>query len=309
MIFAILNTRRFPCPRTHFLHARKLAEGFVQHGYHFHVINTLSELSDLTAMDVVYVSNHFSTEILHRRVNKILQAQLFKRLRNCKAKQILWSFHTVPDWDAVSALGGPVLHLGEDLYKEAVAREPVLCEFRNRFAVHLLRYGAPLHPDAPQLPALPRDLDFNFVGAGYQKALTSHAANRYRALIQNTPPPISEPLRVNSYRRAEVNLVFHAPSNIAKGIVVERFAEALAYGGIIAHDHPRIDNFCGAAPFVKRVETPEELDAFHKRIASLTEQTRNDLRNQARDFFRVGRFSYFHQVEDILAAFNDRGTP
>lgn len=309
MIFAILNTRRFPCPRTHFLHARKLAEGFVQHGYHFHVINTLDELSDLTAVDVVYVSNHFSTEILHRRANKILQAQLFEQLRNCRAKQILWSFHTVPDWDAISSLKRQVLHLGEDLYPEAVAREPDLAEFRSRFSVHPLRYGAPLHPDAPKLPVMPRDLDFNFIGSGYQKQLTAHAAHRYRALIRNTPPPISEPLRVNSYRRAEINLVFHAQSNIIKGIVVERFAEALAYGGIIAHDHPRIDVFCAGAPFAERVETPEALDDFHKRIASLPETTRYELRHQARALFRAGRFSYFHQVEDILAAFNDRGTP
>lgn len=309
MIFAILNTHRFPCPRTHFLHARKLAEGFVQHGYHFHVINTLDELSELTEADIVYVSNHFSTEILHRRVKKILQAQLFERLRNCKAKQILWSFHTVPDWDAISSLQRPVLHLGEDLYPEAVARETVLADFRSRFFVHPLRYGAPLHPNSPELLCHPRDLDFNFIGAGYQNQLTSYATHSYRTLIKNTPPPVSEPLRVNSYRRSEINLVFHAPSNIMKGIVVERFAEALAYGGIIAHDHPRIDVFCAGAPFAERVETPEALDDFHRRIVSISEPIRNELRHQARELFIAGRFSYFHQVEDILAAFNDRGNP
>lgn len=307
MIFSILNTRRFPCPRTHFLHARKLAEGFIQHGYHFHVITKLSELSDLREADIVYVSNHFSTEILHRHVNKVLQAQLFDQLRSCKAKKILWNFHTLPDWDAISSLERPVLHLGEDLYPEAVAREPILRNFRSQFYVHPLRYGAPLHPDTTELPNEQRDLDFNFIGAGYQKQLTAHAARRYRALIKNTPPPVSEPLRVNSYRRAEINLVFHAPSNIKKGIVVERFAEALAYGGIIAHDHPRIDVLCAGAPFAKRVETQEELDDFHTRVLSTPEPIRNKLRRHARELFRSGRFSYFHQVEDILEALNDRG--
>jgi hypothetical protein len=286
-------------------HVRKLAEGFVQRGFHYKELNDPEEITFLSESDILYVSNHFSSEFLHRRIASALQRKLMVLLTATKSRLILWNFHTVPDWSALKALPQNVAHLGEDIYAEAVAREPVLLSFRQQFPVVMLRYGAPMHPDFPSEESVERDLDFNFVGHGYQKTMTQHCRDKYNSLILNTPPAISEPLRVNSFRRAQVNLVFHAPSNISKGIVVERFAEALSMGGIIFHDHPRITAEFPDHPAFFYVSTPTEIDDAFAVVMGRNAIERDSMRTASWQSWKQAGLSYFDQAGRILAAFKN----
>jgi hypothetical protein len=301
MLFCLLNDRLFPCPRTHALHVRKLAEGFIQRGFHFKEI-TADELQHLSSVDVVYISNHFSTEPLHRLVKAKLQARLMALLHNTRASPVLWSFHTTADWGALKTLRQRVLHLGEDLYPEAVQAEPVLSRFRSDFNVLALRYAAPFHPQLSPLFDLPKEYDFNFIGHGYQRELTRYCEQRYHCMIRNTPPNVSEALRVNSFRRSQINLVFHAPSNISKGIVVERFAEALSMGGIVFHDHPRISGEFPDHPSLFHVTTPGVIDQAFAAVMSRSEAERNAMRAASWQSWKQAGLSYFDQAGRILSA-------
>ena len=306
MLFCLLNSRRFPCPRTHALHVRKLAEGFIQRGFHYKELDDPQKIADLSESDILYVSNHFSSEFFHRRVAASLQRNLMSLLKGSRTRLILWNFHTVPDWAALKMLPQQVVHLGEDIYAEAIAREPVLQSFRQQFPVVMLRYGAPMHPDFPASAQPVRDLDFNFVGHGYQKAMTQHCHEKYNSLIRNTPPSISEPLRVNSFRRAQVNLVFHATSNISKGIVVERFAEALSMGGIVFHDHPRISAEFLGHPALFHVTTPADIDQAFAEVMGRSEAERDAMRAASWQSWKLAGLSYFDQAGWILAAFKNK---
>lgn len=300
MLICLLNDRLFPCPRTHALHVRKLAEGFIQHGYHFKEI-TADELQHLSNADVVYISNHFSTEPLHHLVKAKLQARLIALLHNTRASIVLWSFHTTADWNALKSLGQRVLHLGEDLYPEAVQAEPLLSRFRTEFNVLALRYASPFHPQLSTLIDLPKKYDFNFVGHGYQRELTGHCEQRYRCMIRNTPPNVSEALRINSFRLAQINLVFHATSNINKGIVVERFAEALSMGGIVFHDHPRISAEFPGHPALFHVTAPADIDQAFAEVMGRSEAERNAMRTASWQSWKLAKLSYFDQADRILS--------
>ena len=302
MLFCVLDDPRFPCPRTHMFHVRKLGEGFVQRGFHYRELKRASEVLHLAPCDVLYVSNHFTGDPVHRRFAGWLSRSLFRLLTRCQARTILWNFHTLPDLDVLRAARLHTIHLGEDLSAEAVVDEPPLKRFRDEFSVLSLRYSAPLHPSYATFERVDRSWDFNFIGAGYQRSLTSHCAKKYRALIVNTPPPVSEPLRVNSFRRAEVNLVFHSEANIRKGVIVERFAEALSLGGIIFHDHPRIAREFASLPSAILVRTPEDIDREFQRIRRLAPSERDGLRSQSLAAWKSSGLSYFDQAGRILAA-------
>lgn len=305
MLFCILNDWRFPCPRTHMLHVRKLAEGFIQRGYHYRELQSAQELEHLQECDLLYVSNHFSCDPLHRPFAELLSRQLVARLAATRARLLLWHFHTLPDPGLLAGLSGhPALHIGEDLYPQAIEAESALKHFRQVFSVLPVRYASPFHPSYATFRDLPRRWDFNFVGAGYRHTLTSHCARNYNSLIRNTPPAISEPLRVNSFRLAEVNLVFHSSANVDKGIVVERFAEALSLGGLIFHDHPRITReFGGVAP-VFEVGSTGDIDREFKQLRSLSPAERRALRQRAFEAWKTSGLSYFDQAGRILQAFS-----
>lgn len=206
------------------------------------------------------------------------------------------------DWVALKTLRQRVLHLGEDMYPEAVQAEPALNRFRSDFNVLTLRYASPLHPYLSRRIKIEKDLDFNFVGHPYQSILTRHCVRKYKSLIRNIPPVISEPLRINSFRRSQVNLVFHAAANIKKGIIVERFAEALSMGGIIFHDHPRISaEFPNHSSFFY-VTDPADIDTAFSIVMSKSEEERDVMRAASWHSWTQTGFSYFDQASRILMA-------
>lgn len=303
MLFCVLTDPRFPCPRTHMLHVRKLGEGFIQRGYHYRELSRVDEILHLSPCDILYVSNHFSCELIHRQFAKVLWRSLFGYLVKTQAKLILWYFHTLPDWDLLHKIKAPIVHLGEDLNQEAIDREEVLKKFRDKFPVLALKYASPLHPHHSSRFDFKREYDFNFVGHGYCRELTEHCAKNYQTLIRNTPPTISEPLRVNSFRRSEINLVFHSEDNKRKGVVIERFAEALSYGGILFHDHPRITQEFTDVASVIQVNSTSDIDREYNRIMALAPEDRKKMRQQSFEVWKVRGLSYFDQAARVLAAF------
>jgi hypothetical protein len=231
---------------------------------------------------------------------------LSEGIRSIQTKLLLWHFHTVPHDLRSESFASPILHLGEDLYPEAIDADDKLREFRRANKVLALKYSSPLHPLESVFLDVPRTFDFNFVGHGYRRELTAHCERRYRSLIRNTPPVISEALRVNSFRRAEVNLVFHSGSNVTKGTVVERFAEALSLGGIVFHDHPRIAVDFPDLPSLKRVHSTDDIDRAFNEIMAYSPPERTKLRRLSFDAWRQSGLSYYDQAGRILNAYDSR---
>lgn len=302
MIFALLNTALFPCPRTHRLHVRKLAAGFVQRGYHFREIVRLEEVADLQKCDILYVSSHFHVDVSHRFFSGLLHKKLIRILNKTRCYLLLWHFHVSPRPQDFLAMGDRALHLGEDLYSDAVSREHVLDSFRKKFDVLTLKYGSPLHPEIPLNTEVERDLDFNFIGRSYKRELTQYCEVNYNSLVRLTPPSVSEPLRMNSFRRALINLTFHANENVVKGVVVERFAEALSMGGIICHDHPRIRAQFPSCPSLFYVETTDDIDSVYERIKHMHQDEVSELRICSYELWRSKGLAYFSQAGRIIRA-------
>jgi len=303
MIFCILNSVRYPVPRTHRLHVQKLAAGFIQLGYHFKELQSEDALKYLGAQDIVYISNHFSTELTHRLFSTRLSQQLARLLEQSRCRLLLWNFHTAPGWQETTALSERVVHLGECMLESAVRMEGELHTFRVRNNVFELRYSSPTLPSRT-FAARPNVLyDCNFIGAGYQQSWTRHCANRYCALIRNTPPLVPESLRWNGFRESLVNLVFHSPANIRKGIVVERFAEAISLGGLIAHDHPRIREQYGDRAGFRYIDSIKNLDLAIEECRQMSHHEQQSARQLNYELWVHERLSYRDQAAQIRCRF------
>lgn len=309
MMFCILNSVRYPVPRTHYLHAQKLAAGFIQLGYHFKELKSHEEMKYLGPQDIVYISNHFGTEITHRWFNSGATLRLMMVLAQTRCRLLLWNFHTSVGWHESPDLSTRVLHLGESMLDEEVRKERVLHDFRIRHPVLELRYGAPVLPSATfaSRPVQPV-YDCNFIGSGYQQAWTQHCLQHYQALVRNTPPVVPEGLRWNGFRESLVNLVFHSPANIRKGIVVERFAEALSLGGLIAHDHPRIRDEHGDRPGLRFIDSVESLDRAIQECQMMSAVEQQSARQLNYDLWVRAGLSYRDQAARIVANFGGNNT-
>jgi hypothetical protein len=304
MLFCLLNDPRFPCPRSHVLHVRKLAAGFVQRGYRFLELRNVNEIKNLCQEDIVYVSNHFSVDFFHKTISGSLRKSLTLSVRESPAKFIFWNFHTVSDWSQTKEMSSRIVHLSEDMYVNSIEKEPKLRAFREEFNTICLKYSSPFHPSFSPLINENRKFDFNFVGHGYQKKLTAYCRKKYNSFIRNTPPIVNEIIRLNSFAKSKVNLVFHASSNISKGIVVERFAEALSMGGLIFHDHPRISSEFPGHPSIFFVKSENEIDDAFNYVRSLSNEDIFRLRTASSETWRKSGLSYFDQAGKILKKFD-----
>ena len=301
MLFCILNTKLFPCPRTHRIHVNKLSQGFVQNGYHVVEINNINDIFNLSDNDILYVSNHFSVEFFHKYIQKNSFNFLIKKLLKTKANLLLWHFHTVNDWNVLDKLNKEkTIFMSESFNNVAYDNEEFLKLFDNRFNVHQLKYSAPFDPRSELPINFNRSLQFNFVGNGYKKKITAYVDINYHSVIINTPPIINEVKRIDSFRNASINLVFHSDANIKKGVVVERFAEAMSLGGIIFHDHPRI---CEDYPDVESLFYTPDIEAVileTNKVLKYSSQHVDTLRRTSLKAWKKSGLSYYEQAIEII---------
>ena len=260
MLFGTLDTLLYPIPRTHYLHIKKLAEGFIQNGYHHNEIKKLEYIYNLGEEDILYVSNHFSCDKTHKLFNKFLSKKLLKALKKTKCKLLLWHFHTADRWHNFDGFGNRLVHLGHHIDNSVLQKQPNLKKFRNTFDVLQLDYGTPMIKSQIKPNFIKkRKYVCNYIGAGYKKNLLKFCSDQYESLITVTPPSVNEPLRWNSYKDSHVNLTFHASNNILNGFITERFWEAISLGGLIVHDHPLIKKLYGDRKGLRFVENTENL--------------------------------------------------
>ncbi len=300
MIFGVLNSTMFPCPRTHKLHVYKLAAGFVQNGYVFEEINSVDRLKYLGANDILYVSSHFAVDITHRFISGVLENMLHKVLSNTKCKLLFWNFHTTPCIDRWSEFSSRSLHLGEDMEDSYIDTEMVLVAFRRLYQVHKLKYSSPFLNSYAPLGKLQKIYDFQFAGSNYKSELTQFCNKNYKSFIRISPPIMDEIQRINSFGQSRVNLVFHSTANVNKGIIVERFPESISLGGVIAHDHPGISEKYGKVDSFFKVNTAEDLVEVHEFISRLSESDYANLREISYDVWDRSDLSYFDQAKKII---------
>jgi len=298
VIFALLNTREFPCPRTHKLHFKKFASGFVQNGANFIEITDVRSISALSEDDILYVSNHFSCDITHRYFKSFLQQKLIKTLKTSQCKMLFWNFHTTAEPLEWKCFTDRALHLGEDMLPEYLKTEDVLVNFRKQYPVHELKYSSAY--EAKPSYKVKREYDFQFVGSHYKSKWLKHCQDKYNCFIKIAPPSIDEVVRINSFKKSVINLVFHSDANIKKGIIVERFAEAISLGGIIVHDHPRIAELFPNIPSLFYVRSTKEIDDVFKFIHTLTPFQIEELKRGSRECWENSDLSYRKQAKLII---------
>ncbi|MDR8524424.1 hypothetical protein [Shewanella fidelis] len=298
MIFSLLDTKVFPCPRTHKLHLKKLASGFVQSGANFIELEEVSGLGHLSKNDVVYISNHFSVDPLHRPFKKHLEIKLVDILRKTKCKIIFWNFHTTSNFELWEEFNERAIHLGENMSDEYINEEDVLVQFRKKYNVHKLRYSSPYENVSLNLEK--REFDFQFVGSNYQQKFIEHVSKNYNSFVRIAPPIVNEVLRVNSFHNSLINLVFHSSANIKKGIIVERFPEAISLGGIVLHDHPEIEREFGHVDSFYYVNSISDIDNAFKKVSALSESDINELRFLSRRAWLDSDLSYKKQALKII---------
>ena len=298
MNFCLLNSNFFPCPRTHKLHLTKFSIGFIQNGANFIEAENEESLSHLRTNDVVYISNHFSVDPLHRPFKKYLEKKLISLLRKTKCYLIFWNFHTTSDFSLWEEFEYRAIHLGENLSEQYLVREQVLVDFRKQYNVFKLRYSSPY--ELVSINNGQRDFDFQFIGSRYQTKMLEHIKQQYHALIRFAPPIVDEGFRVNSFQNSLINLVFHSVANVTKGIVVERFPEALSLGGIVFHDHPEIEREFGHLDSVFFTPDITYIDKFYEDIKSLSNDDIIQLREISRNAWKNSELTYKKQAKNIL---------
>lgn len=302
MIFALLNTVKYPCPRTHRLHLEKFACGFIQNGYRFIEITNEESLLHLREDDVLYVSNHYSVEIIHSFIKKYLENSLHQLLSKTKCKLIFWSFHTSFDIYRWKEFSSRSIHIGEEMYQSFVDNSSVLSSFASEYDVHRITYSSVKIQECSQpIITYDREFDFHFIGSNYQENLLKYCKLKYSTNIKITPPIVDEVYRINSYNNSLINLVFHSKGNIAKGTIVERFPEALANGGIIIYDHPEIKNRFPNAKSLFFVDSVKDIDEVYNQIIYKSKDEIYQLRLESYNLWVNSDMSYKIQAKKIIS--------
>jgi hypothetical protein len=245
VIFAILNSQSYPIPRTHYLHVVKFAKGFEQNGYNFIEIKKIEDILLLTQNSFIYISNHYFVSKSHILFRKILHKKLLESLKKTKATPLFWGFHDIPEIQK-HFIDKSHLYLTENFSHDFAKNLEKLNFYEDR-RFYKLKYSSCLD-DRNSFLSLPSKkekiiYDFNFIGSRYKTTLlNSINSNRnYKSCILFYPPIQNEIIRVSSYSKSKINLVFNSDENISKGFFTERFPEALSMGNLLIHDSPAID--------------------------------------------------------------------
>jgi len=298
MNFVILNSLLFPVPRTHYLHIKKMAQGFAQLGYCVIETDTLESLISLKENDIVYISNHFYVDFYYRITRQIQLDYLKKILEKLVCKVLFWNFHTL-ETDFFYQNNNNWLFLTESFYDEHFKEDNL--DFYSKVRFYQLQYSSAVN-DLMDIE-LPQSFkfDFNYVGSRYNEYILKKIKNNIslKSYIKLTPPIINEIKRVNSFTLSKINLVFHSEENKRKGIITERFAEALSYGNIIFHDNKRINEKIPELQGCRYVKSYEEIiDNFHF-FNELSAFEFNEIVNKNREYWRTSPYSYRKQALNI----------
>jgi hypothetical protein len=288
----ILNTFFYPIPRTHYLHVLKFFDGFRQNGFNVFEINDINDLpSYLNATTYVYVSAHFLRE-RDRFLPINLDEKLYNHVRKSSLKWLLWGFHDSVLREDYANLNN-VIFLRESFDNSWMEQEERL-KFYSAVNSYVLRYSSNKDPRLEYTSKKRIEGGF-YAGSKYKMSFNERVQSVYpNSKILYYPPKINEILRVNGFGGMTFNLVWHSDANIEKGIIVERFAEALSYGGMIIHDHPEIVNRFSMFDHTF-VSTETEL------LEVLMELSFSELIIESNyNLWRASELSYYKQVKNII---------
>ena len=245
MIFAILNSIEFPIPRTHYLHVKKLAYGFIQNGYKFIEIKKVNDIKFLSKNCIVYISSHFFIDKFRVPFRSFLLKKLAKVLSKTPANLLLWSFHDIDlRNDFISDKSH--LYLTENYSNDWVNNCEKKLKFYDEKVFYKLEYSSYMDDRVPYKNLNFSNnkicFDFNFIGSKYKIKTLNKLKNDkfFKSQILFYPPIQNEIIIIQSFGASKINLVYHSNQNIKKGFFTERFPEALSLGNIVVHDHPDI---------------------------------------------------------------------
>jgi hypothetical protein len=186
-----------------------------------------------------------------------------------------------------------VLFLKERFYDNLMNTSPELSFYRD-VKFYELNYSSFMDPRREYEPSN-RELGCFFAGSKYKESYNMEIKRLHpNSEFLYYPPKINEIARVSGFKRFTHSLVWHSDANVKKGIVVERFAEALSLGGMIIHDHDRIEL---------------EYLSVHKRFVSCINDLSDilsgmiweeDLSRENYEYWRNSNLSYYQQVKNIL---------
>jgi hypothetical protein len=304
MIAAYLDNFVYPLSRNHKFHVHKLFMGFAQHGFHVVRARKIEDLLALSEGDIIYISSHFFTEKHLQLIKKKSARYLFEILKQCRCKILLWNFHDT-DWKQYTDLlvSSNIVHLGERLNSVSVATEVHVSEFRKEFNVYELLYSSSRDPRVTYDLNVPSDIDFQFVGSRYKMEYINHIRKMtsFSHSIALYPPVQSEIYRLKSFDRTRVSFAFHHDSAIKKGIITERFSEAMSFGNLIIHDHPAIEKDYLNVEGISYVENISELEEKMNLYTQIKSNQLEIFRREVFEIWRKSDLSYFSQCNRILA--------
>lgn len=305
MIFCRLDCWQFPLSKTHRFHVQKLAQGFVQNGYGDLGAVKFDDLKHLTKQDVVYVTSHFWTDPRLKLIRGKLLEKLLDAIEANECRFFLWSFHDVAkSVDFKFPSFGNVIHVGEDFDPGRDPLEEHVARFRQSNVVYKLKYSSPFLPMGKPYfnPSELRQFDFNYFGTAYKKNWIIRLGHEFSGNVKFFPPKVNEYERVDSFRNSKVSLCFHHNDSLRKGIVTERFAEALSAGGIIVHDNSSLIAEYAAEPGIIYCDSIEECSKALRSILGMSFKEQDMLRRRNLEVWRQSGRSYHKQAESILKA-------
>lgn len=293
MKFAIIvNSIFYPLPRTHGMHVRKFFEGFRQNGFVVIEVSSLDEIFDYLGKDsFVYVSNHFLNE-RNRFTPWDLEKQLFQKIKKSRVRWLLWGFHEAKLRLELANLEN-VLFLKERFYDSLIDSSPELSFYREA-RYYELAYSSFIDP-RQEYKQYSRIKGCFFAGSKYKVSYNEVLRKISPAsLILYYPPKINEIKRISGFTRYTHSLVWHSEANIEKGIIVERFAEAISMGAMIIHDHTRIEKeHVGIHKCF--ISTSNDLTGLFSNFVWDPDKSREN-----HEYWRNSDLSYYQQVKNIL---------
>lgn len=233
--FVICDTENLPCPGSHYLHVRKLGEGFKSNGFDVAVMRNQKELKTLTPGDVLYVSNHGVSDKTSLSVSHLPELIIAAK---AGAVPIFWFWHR---------------HIGflNSLFQEKwiLTGENVSSpnpDDSHREYLASARFAPLFIPTSfasSLTPANENDIRkvinaASFIGNSYKRWRNLVVKTFLpRSTIRYTPPFMDEKQRIEAIKKSKFALAWHSDANIQNGVIGDRVFEGLALGSVVITDN------------------------------------------------------------------------